>query len=374
LFSKALYCLLGASQLGFLGLLPHSGSSRTNLTTAAAVVSLLSTVGLTVTSMLDGQRTIAPSTTIQAFMLFTTLFDTARLRTLVLLDIDAFARGTFAATIAFKALLLVAESRHKISHAKGLDTAEISIEKSSGLFSRSLLLWLNPLIVLGNRKTLEVGDMYEVDAALRGRTVDSSLSIAWALVADPSRENALYAATMRAFRVPYLLTLIPSLGLTFFSLLQPLLISRVIRFVQDPTAPPERGHGLVGGYVAVYLGLMVCTAWNGNLQARFLARLRGGLVALVYRAMLAVRAESKAGGKAMQMMGAEVERILAMQVFVLNVVPAMVQIVFGVVVLSTQLGVLCLVPVGITLGTSANRSRISLPSIVEVSRTPNQAN
>jgi hypothetical protein len=68
--------------------------------------------------------------------------------------------------------------------------------------------------------------------------------------------------------------------------------------------------------------------------------------------MLSVRAESKAGSQAMQMMGAEVERILQLQTWFVNFIPSVVQIIFGVLVLSTQLGVLCLVPVCITLGKS----------------------
>ena len=348
-----LYHLLGASQLGVLGLQARPDFIRTNLTIPSGVLALIATIGLAALSTLDGQRTLAPSATIQTFLLFTSLFDIARARTLWLVDEnDSLTKGAFFTTIVVKAALLVLESQQKMKHAKGSGAEGVSKEKASGVFSRSFLLWLNPLILLGNQKSLVVEDMYEVDQALRGRTVDEEISAAWDIVPDQSEENALFFATMRAFLGPYLLTLLPSLALTFFSLLQPLLIERVIKFVQDPETPVSHGHALIGGYVVIYLGIVVCTAWNGNIQARYLARTRGGLVALIYRGMLGVRAESKAGSQAMQMMGAEVERILMMQIFIINIIPAVVQIVFGVAVLSTQLGILCLVPVGITLGQS----------------------
>ena len=78
---------------------------------------------------------------------------------------------------------------------------------------------------------------------------------------------------------------------------------------------------------------------------RTMTKIRGSLVITIFRKMLKIRAESANSSAAMSLMSTDVDRITMTTFMVVNLGPDVVQIVIGLAILGTQLGVTAVAPV-----------------------------
>jgi ATP-binding cassette, subfamily C (CFTR/MRP), member 1 len=127
------------------------------------------------------------------------LLYTARLRTLWL--ISGGSNGvTGVSTAAFitKLLLLAVESSSKTTHliSEGDETtAYRRHEDHAGFFSRTCLLWLNPLFRRGYRESLLADHLDELDSDLASEDLTDVLYGKWKIV-KPKRHRRLAIALM----------------------------------------------------------------------------------------------------------------------------------------------------------------------------------
>jgi ATP-binding cassette subfamily C (CFTR/MRP) protein 1 len=136
-------------------------------------------VGLCILSYVEHTKTIRPSSIIGAYLLLTLPFDAALLRTRWLRGENLTVNGVASAVLAVKLLVLISEAAGK---RRLLFTAyaDPSPEATSGLYSRGLFHWLNPLFLLGLKNVVNEDDLFAADSDLLSESLKIKFGRHWA--------------------------------------------------------------------------------------------------------------------------------------------------------------------------------------------------
>ena len=152
--------------------------SRTITTIPAAALSFIDALAIIVLSRVEHIYNLRPSTLLNIYIFVSVITDVARVRTLWLIkgDLAVAILYTCSTTLRFAMLLLEAmEKRHILRSIY----PSPSSEEVSGIFNRSVLGWLNPLLLNGFRKILSVSDLLPIDSNLCGEALQTSLPRLW---------------------------------------------------------------------------------------------------------------------------------------------------------------------------------------------------
>lgn len=169
---------LATFQIALIGLWARGYGVVTRVTIPAGILALLGTLTLMGLSELEHGRVLRPSLVIQTYLLFTAFLDIARVRTQWLLDQADIVPSLVTVTLALKLGLLVLESVNKARFLKEEKPALPPLERT-GIFGRALLIWLNPMFLLGYSKDLTVDDLFPLDSDLNGGYLTKSLTEEW---------------------------------------------------------------------------------------------------------------------------------------------------------------------------------------------------
>ena len=152
---------------------------RTRASLAAALLALVATLGLCILSYVEHSKNIRPSSIINAYLLLTLPFDAAQLRTRWLRGDNLAGNRVASSILAVKLLVLISEATEK---TRILFTPYIdrSPEATSGLYSRGLFWWLNPLFRLGFRNVVNEDDLFPADGDLLSTSLEIRFSRHWA--------------------------------------------------------------------------------------------------------------------------------------------------------------------------------------------------
>lgn len=246
-------------------------------TVAASVVCFAASLALCLLSILEQLRTIRPSTLILVFVFPTILFDSAYVRTLWLTGDNTAPLAT--ALVVVKCFVLLLEARNKRSSlSPGLST--FNKEELSGIFSKSLFLWLFELLRLGYSKVLVLDDLYPLPGELLSNTLTTNFERAWkwdkrrlsatatkddkqarnSPVTKENKPSSLFLALVWSLKWHVVFPIFPRLCQIAFTFSQPFLLIRVLAFLSDNSSPASIGYGLIGAYAIVYSGIAVCLA------------------------------------------------------------------------------------------------------------------
>ena len=100
-------------------------------------------------------------------------------------------------------------------------------------------------------------------------------------VGSQRRYNLLWVC-FRTLRWPLLMTVPPRLCLLGFTIFQPLILNRFLRFLQTPSDDVRVGYGLIGAYFLVYFGMSLAGSFYNHRASRAVTMLRGVLVSAVF--------------------------------------------------------------------------------------------
>jgi ATP-binding cassette subfamily C (CFTR/MRP) protein 1 len=244
------------------------------------VLAFLDALGLCVLSHSEHLRSIRPSDIINAYLLLTVPFDIARIRTLWLNGQANSVAAAFSSAFAVKLLILIAEAVEKRPIL--LDRyRNSSPEFTSGLYSRSFFWWLNKLMTTGFRRVLTSEDLYPIDIDMSSEYLSEVSHKDWQN-AKQARPRALVWSVMWSTRRTFLSAVFPRLCLIGFRYTRPFLLSRTVEFAATPDQPNSVGWGLAGAFFLAFLGQAVSSGYYYHMNYRFITKLRGSLVALVY--------------------------------------------------------------------------------------------
>ena len=127
-----------------------------------------------------------------------------------------------------------------------------------------------------------------------------------------------------------------------------------MNFVGQKDADPNYGRGLIGAWALVYLGIAASNSAYHYQNFRFVTRLRGGLVALVYRRTLQIRDADSGEITAIALMGTDIERIANGLSMLHEVWASLLDIAVASWLLGRQMYLACLAPIALILGKLAS--------------------
>ncbi|RKL40338.1 Multidrug resistance-associated protein 1 [Fusarium oxysporum] len=145
---------------------------------AAAALVFVNGLLLALLSYVEHTRSVRPSTIINVYLFFTSLFDCAIARTLWLLDGAHAVARLFTAATSAKALILVSEAWEKRSILR-VQYRDLSPETTSGILGRSVFWWINPLMKLGFSNFLTEHDLYAIENSLLGKRLFAQVERSW---------------------------------------------------------------------------------------------------------------------------------------------------------------------------------------------------
>jgi ATP-binding cassette subfamily C (CFTR/MRP) protein 1 len=138
---------------------------RPRTSIAAAVLGFLSSLISCFLSHLEHIHSVRPSALLNSYLLYSILVDFARTRTMWLLKADHEIAILYTVVAAWKVVLLISEETSKKEILKP-EYAAYPPEVTSGVTSRALFLWINPLFMNGFKNLLSLSDLFVIDKSL----------------------------------------------------------------------------------------------------------------------------------------------------------------------------------------------------------------
>ena len=129
-------------------------------------------------SYLEHTRAVRPSTVLEVYLIFTLLLDIPQARTLFLRsDVNSIA-ALYVVAMAAMVLVWWLESRKKTADLKELYKG-YPPEAISGVWNRTLFLWLNSLFLKGFKRLLSLDDLWENPPNLSSEKLRDEMQITW---------------------------------------------------------------------------------------------------------------------------------------------------------------------------------------------------
>ncbi|RDL30478.1 Uncharacterized protein BP5553_10356 [Venustampulla echinocandica] len=341
--------VLASFQIILLGIWAKPSTPKTRLTLATAALSVAVSLISVPLSHLEHKRSIRPSSILIVSLLFSTLFDIARTRTLWNITGNATISIMFSITLGVKVVLLSLEALGKRVLLKPL-YKDAPSETTTGIIGQSMFWWLNPLLRRGYKVLISMDDLMTLDDDFV-TTPDgkSGLYLQWEKVSKGRSTHALLIASIKYFKWPIMAGLIPRFAQIGFFFAQPYLVGRTTVFISDPNGTKNEGYGLIGAFAFVYVGLAISTAVAQHTVFRVIAMLRGSLVELIYSKTMVLEATTIEESAPVTLMSADIERISTGLRFIHDSWASFVQIPLALYLLWRELGVASMAPLGVAI-------------------------
>lgn len=171
------------------------------------------------------------------------------------------------------------------------------------------------------------------------------------LDSSKDRPNSLFWVAAKCSWRGFASVIIPRLCFTAFNFSQPFLLQRILSYLPGDGSSnrPAVGVALIFAYVLVYYGYALSGALNQHRVYRAVARLRGSLIALIYRETLAMSVAEQKESEVVTLMNADVERIATGLRQSQELWASLVEIPLSVWLLSRQISWAALSPLGVIL-------------------------
>ncbi|KGQ06661.1 Metal resistance protein YCF1 [Beauveria bassiana D1-5] len=321
------FFILIVLQAVFLGLRVNSKNLHTSASIAADVLSLVATGAAIALSWLQHYRSEQPSTTLTLYLSALVLLDISRVRTLWLIPNTSAASSVKTVALLLTAATLVLESTGKRASLRQPEMlAHSGPEPFIGFWSITGYVWVLGTLTRGYRNFLSVEDLPELDYRISADKLHHKLQ-SHLRNAHLFKKNAFVAACARAFASSFILAVIPRLLLVGFRFAQPFMITNMLQFIGDRSAPQNIGNALIGAYALV-----------------FIITLRGGLISVIYQHTVEARGLDLGDIDGLTLMGADVERISTGFRTIHEIWASPIEIIIAVYLLQRQISVACVVP------------------------------
>ncbi|KAJ5939096.1 ABC transporter [Penicillium verhagenii] len=367
LLSCKLIAFLGAfiAQLILLSIRVRSEAIKSESSLAADILCTISIFAAGILSFLSHQRSERPLTVLNLYLSASVLFGVIKARTLWLLASrteDPSGAITMTMLVALFMALLSLESvsgtTKKTIAAIPTKTYPTAPEQHSSFWSRTSFSWLVSTFRSGYAKILILDDLPPLDTNLQSHTMCEKVIIKWDRY-DHKRPNSLLRACVHAHLASFLSPIIPRLFITGFTFAQPFLINATLDFIDQKQRDVNYAKGLVGAWALVYLGLAASNSIYQYQSFRFVTRLRGSLITLIYQRTLQTRSADMGEITAVSLMGTDVERIWSSLQTIHDTWGSLLEIGIASWLLGRQVSLSCIAPLLLVLVFIAATSRIS---------------
>ncbi|KAK2728510.1 multidrug resistance-associated [Colletotrichum kahawae] len=348
LLIPGLLAVLGAFHLAFIIVQTKTPSINTTLSLASGILTFVAVLAASLHSILEDQRSTRPSDLLILYFSASAVLALPRLRTLWLISSASTAKAVWTAIFILTALVVPLESIGKKRFLRPTYQS-LTKEEETGFWGRSFFTWLLPFFRLGYSRVIHIHDMPEVDTDLSGETAGQALELSWA-ARKGQKHHALLRASCRAYRGTIFLGIITRLFLT-----------------ATPKTPQSEKYGqaLVGAYVLTYIGLAVSRAAYSRQQYRFTTMIRAGLIDIVFRKTVSLKADDLKDSAAVTLMGTDVERIVTTFAMFHEIWASVVEVGIAVFLLQQQIQIASIVPVVISI--------VCVVGVIPISKTIGKA-
>ncbi|KAI5246025.1 multidrug resistance-like protein [Aureobasidium subglaciale] len=351
--------VLAVFQLALVGLFTDNrGLQAWRPSMAASVLSFVSSIALLVLSYMEHSRSLRPSMLLNGYLFATVVLDGATLRTLWLMSpFSTRVRDIFTVVFVIKAVVLLLEAGSKRPYYKS--ERNKSPEDFSGLYGQAFLSWLNGLVWQGARHLLKPEDLYNMSDDVASEALSNRFSREWDRQSKSGPAD-LKKAIFHMLKWPLLVPILPRLALLALTFCQPLLLRRLLDYLNNSgTEDKNIGYGIIGAYFVVYIGLATTSAIYWHRHYRFLSMLRGTLITAIYGKAITVSSASKDNKASITLMSADVERIIRGLIDLHEMWANIAQVAIATWLIELELGVACVGPPVIALGTTIWFSRFT---------------
>ncbi|KKK25305.1 hypothetical protein AOCH_002967 [Aspergillus ochraceoroseus] len=275
-----------------------------------------------------------PSFLLSTYLFVTLLFDIAKSRTLWLRQVggtDEKIAILTSVVVVTKLLLLLLETVEK-RHILRYDYRGYPPEATAGIFNKVFFWWLNPLFQRGYLKSLAIDDLYVLDKQMVSKRLHQILENVWKKEKQKG-PNTLLLASLKAFKWELSAVILPRASLS-----EP---------VNNHTN--NVGYGLIGAYILVYTGMGITLGQHQHLTYRAITMVRGAIVSMVYKKACTLNLKDADPAESVTLMSADIERIVQGWQTMHEIWANVIEISLAIFLLEKQLGIACVVPVGVSI-------------------------
>lgn len=175
---QAAILILTASQIALLIFWSLTPLFRTKASIPAALLSFLASLVVLYLSSVEHTRSVRPSSIINVYLFFSILLDVPQARTLWLRLGWTAVPGIFTAGLFAKVIVLCLEARNKrmlLLPPYRLHTPEVL----ANIFDRTVLWWLNSLLLKGYGTILSIDGLFPIDNGLSSDGIERSFCHYW---------------------------------------------------------------------------------------------------------------------------------------------------------------------------------------------------
>jgi ATP-binding cassette subfamily C (CFTR/MRP) protein 1 len=129
-------------------------------------------------SYTEHSKSLSPSLILNAYLFVSLVLDGATLRTTWLSPLPASIRALITTSFTLKAAILILEAKEKREYILNVDHQH-SPEDTSGLYSRGLFWWLNPLLLEGFHHLLKPSDLFPVADGMSAAVINERFWNNW---------------------------------------------------------------------------------------------------------------------------------------------------------------------------------------------------
>ncbi|ETS75107.1 hypothetical protein PFICI_13591 [Pestalotiopsis fici W106-1] len=341
-----LVCIF-TTQVSFLALRTQNNVVQTRASVAADVLSIIATAGVAWLSYIDHQRSLRPSTLLSLYLSVVIILNIARVRTLWLVGIIPAEAANLTLTFALTMATFLLESTEKKSTIITEERRYGAPEEYSGFWTRTAFAWLAATFRAGYSKVIVQEDLPKIDTRLQGHILHEKLVSTYAKC--KYNLHSLLKACFRENLTSFLSGIPPRLCKSVFFFAQPMLINVTVSYVGEASPDPSYGHALIGAWALVFLGIACTTGLSSYQTTRFITRVKGGLIGLIYQETMKARTVDLGPNTAVALMGTDVERIGQNLQSIHEMWASIIEVGVATWLLEQQIFLACLAPVAVII-------------------------
>ncbi|KAF4426572.1 Multidrug resistance-associated 1 [Fusarium acutatum] len=325
-----------------------SNSRLDGVSVAAACVSFASSLMSCVLSRVEHAKSPRPSSLLSLFLAVSLLLDVALLRTLWLVPMSAAIPAVFTAAFALKAIIVVLEGWSKAPYLVA-GSGPHSPEVTAGLYARAVFAWVTPLLLTGFRKLLRPMDLLELDEEMGSAGLMDGFWKHWHTQKAPAHKHRLISCCAMTLRWSIVAVVLPRLALLVFTICQPLILNRLLVFLDDTSQSINIGYGIIAAYGLVYSGIALSQALYWHRNARSVTLLRGVLVSAVFSKATDLSITTTDDSAAVTLMSSDVDVIVRAVREIHEFWANIIQLAIATWLLSTHIGYAAVGPIIVSL-------------------------
>ncbi|KAF2020289.1 ABC transporter [Aaosphaeria arxii CBS 175.79] len=343
------WSFLAAFDLALLVLWAKRSGFKTRAAIPSAVISLVGAFVLCLLSYMEHVRHVRTSFLLNFYLLITLFLDAVRSRSFSISRDLEMISVLFTTRVGVKIFLIIFESRSKRNLLLP-GFSHYPPEATSGMYSRALFWWQNPLFRKGYSNALRLDDLFQLDKHLQSDYLLDRIQSAWDKLSE-KKSRSLFMVTSGRIKWSILAVVPPRICLIAFNFCQPFLINRAISYSEQEDSPQHRniGYGLIGAYVLVYVGIAISTGQYQHFTYRFITMMRGGMISMLYNKATEVTLSGVDTASSLTLMSADIERVVTGMQTAHELWSNTAEVVLAIYLLSIQLGAACAVPIGVAI-------------------------